>query len=60
MNLKKYNLYQTSAGILEGHYIGCVFAETFHMIGDTALFQIGATVVSIMNFVKVEECIIED
>ena len=59
MNLKKYNLYQTSHGTMQGYYIGCVYAETFHMVGHAAVFQIGETVVSVMNFVRVEECINE-
>lgn len=56
MNLKKFNLYQTSAGTLQGYYIGVVFAESFHMSGHAAIFQIGPTVTCIMNFVRVEEC----
>lgn len=60
MTLKKYNMYQTSNGILQGYYIGCVFAESYHQTGHAAIFQIGPEVVAIMNFVKVEECIIDE
>lgn len=60
MNLKKYNLYQTSDGVLQGYYIGSVFAETFYRVGHAAIFQIGARVVATMNFVSVEECITDE
>ena len=56
MNLKKFNLYQTSAGMLQGFYIGCVYATDFRYIGNAAIFMINETTVSVMNFVRVEEC----
>ena len=56
MKLKKFNLYQLSEGIFQGFYIGCVYATSFRMVGNAAVFMIGEECVSVMNFVKVEEC----
>ena len=56
MNLKKFNLYQTSAGMMQGFYIGCVYAESYKEVGHAFVFMIGSTCVSVMNFVRVEEC----
>ena len=60
MNLKKFNLYQTSGGVMQNIYIGTVYAESFHRTGHAAIFQIGDKVVCIMNFVRVEECLTDE
>ena len=56
MNLKKYNLIQDSAGIMMGYYIGTIWAESYHHVGNCTVFMIGANPVAALNFVKVEEC----
>lgn len=60
MKLKKYNLYQKSAGVLQGYYIGCVWATSYKEVGNTAIFMVHETCVATMNLVRVEECIIDD
>ena len=60
MNLKKYNLYQLSAGILQGYFIGTIWATSFKMIGHMACFSLGDTCIATLNFVRVEECIINE
>ena len=58
--MKKFNLYQTTEGIMNGYYIGCIYAETAHKVGNAYIFQIGEQVVATMNFVRVQECIIDE
>ena len=54
MNLKKFNLYQTSEGMLQGYCIGTIWATSFQMVGNTAMFSLGDTCIAAMNFVRVE------
>ena len=60
MNLKKYNLYQKSAGVLEGYFIGAIWATDYRQVGHMSIFTLGETTIATINLVRVEECIIDD
>ena len=55
MSLKKFNIIQDSDGIMQGFYIGSVWATDYHKIGNATVFMNGAECVLVMNFIKVEE-----
>lgn len=60
MPLKKYNLYQKSAGVLEGYFIGAIWATSYKEIGNMVVFSLGEICIATMNLVRVEECIIDE
>lgn len=60
MKLKKYNLKQTSDGIMNGYFIGTIFATSYKQIGHAHTFSLGDECIAVINFVTVEECEIDE